>query len=126
MQDSQGIFGLELREELGGDDEGVLHLRQTHESITRMGQELKEKDQELNDKREIIKTMAQIIKDRDEVIKHMNQDLMIKKDGVHTVNETFEQQQAQVTVWEQEVTIGEDMVIGVVVEKKRRITADIS
>ena len=42
--------------------------------------------------------------------------------GRHSHNEELEQQQAQVKVWEQEVTIGDDMVIGVVVRKKPRIT----
>ena len=100
-------------------------LSQKHEIIKSMSQELKEKDQELDDKREIIKSMAQIIKDKDEIIKHKNQELRIKSNSIRAINEEFEQQQAQVKVWEQEVTIG-DMVIGVVVNKKRRVEIDIS
>ena len=100
-------------------------LSEKQEIIKNMSQELKEKDQELDDKREIIKSMAQIIKDKDEIIKHKNQELRIKSNSIRAINEEFEQQQAQVKVWEQEVTIG-DMVIGVVVNKKRRVEIDIS
>ena len=79
------------------------------------------KDQ-LEDKEKIIKSMGQMIKDRDEIIKQKNQALKIKNDSIRAINEEFEEQQAQVKVWEQEVTIGDDMVIGVVVRKKPRIT----
>ena len=80
--------------------------------IKSMGQELKEKDQELEDKEKRIKNMIQ--------------ELRLKNASIRAINEEFEEQQAQVKVWEQEVTIGDDMVIGVVVRKKRRITVDTS
>ena len=96
-------------------------LSEKQEIIKNMSQELKEKDQELDDKREIIKSMAQIIKDKDEIIKHKNQELRIKSNSIRAINEEFDQQQAQGKVWEQEVTV-DDMVIGVVVRKKPRIT----
>ena len=80
--------------------------------IKSMGQELKEKDQELEDKEKMIQSMIQ--------------ELRLKNASIRAINEEFEEQQAQVKVWEQEVTIGDDMVIGVVVRKKRRITVDTS
>ena len=80
--------------------------------IKNMGQELKEKDQELEDKEKRIKNMIQ--------------ELRLKNASIRAINEEFEEQQAQAKVWEQEVTIGDDMVIGVVVRKKRRITVDTS
>ena len=79
--------------------------------IKNMGQELKEKDQELEDKEQRIKSMIQ--------------ELRLKNASIHAINEEFEEQQAPVKVWEQEVTIG-DMAIGVVVRKKRKITVDTS
>ena len=79
--------------------------------IKNMGQELKEKDQELEDKEKRIKNMIQ--------------ELRLKNASIHAINEEFEEQQAPVKVWEQEVTIG-DMAIGVVVRKKRKITVDTS
>ncbi|MDA8583383.1 hypothetical protein N9L68_04100 [bacterium] len=99
-------------------------LRDKENIIKSMGQELKEKNQELEDKENIIKSMGQIIKDRDGIINHQNQELRTKNESIRAINEEFEQQQqAQVKVWEQEVTI-DDMVIGVVVRKKRRIIVD--
>ena len=74
--------------------------------IKNMGQELKEKDQELEDKEKRIENMIQ--------------ELRLKNASIHAINEEFEEQQAPVKVWEQEVTIG-DMAIGVVVRKKRKI-----
>ena len=100
-------------------------LRDKENIIKSTGQELKENNQELEDKEIIIKSMGQIIKDRDGIIKHTNQELRIKNESIRAINEEFEQQQAQVGVWEQEVTI-DDMVIGVVVRKKRRIIVDTS
>ena len=79
--------------------------------IKNMGQELKEKDQELEDKEQRIKSMIQ--------------ELRLKNASIRAINEEFEEQQAPVKVWEQEVTIG-DMAIGVVVRKKRKITVDTS
>ena len=79
--------------------------------IKNMGQELKEKDQELEDKEKRIKNMIQ--------------ELRLKNASIRATNEEFEEQQAPVKVWEQEVTIG-DMAIGVVVRKKRKITVDTS
>ena len=79
--------------------------------IKNMGQELKEKDQELEDKEKRIKNMIQELR--------LNA-------SVRASNEEFEEQQAQVKVWEQEVTIG-DMAVGVVVRtKKRKITGATS
>ena len=80
--------------------------------IENMGQELKEKDQELEDKEKRIKNMIQ--------------ELRLKNASIRASNEEFEEQQAQVKVWEQEVTIGDDMAIGVVVRKKRKITGATS
>ena len=80
--------------------------------IKNMGQELEKKDQELEDKEKRIKNMIQ--------------ELRLKNASIHTINEEFEEQQAQVKVWEQEVTIG-DMAVGVVVRtKKRKITGATS
>ena len=76
-------------------------------TIKNMGQELKEKDQELEDKEKRIKNMIQ--------------ELRLKNASIRAINEEFDQQQAQGKVWEQEVTV-DDMVIGVVVRKKPRIT----
>ena len=87
---------------------------------------IKSMKEELEEKEKIIKSMGQIIKDRDGIIKHKNYELRLKNDSVRAINEEFEEQQAQVKVWEQEVTIGDDMVIGVVVRKKRRIAVDTS
>ena len=56
-----------------------------------------------------------------EIIKQKNQALKITGDSIRAINEEFDQQQAQGKVWEQEVTV-DDMVIGVVVRKKPRIT----
>ena len=61
-----------------------------------------------------------MIKDR-ETQEQKNQALKIKSDSIRAINEEFDQQQAQGKVWEQEVTV-DDMVIGVVVRKKPRIT----
>ena len=80
-------------------------------TIKNMGQELKEKDQELEDKEKRIKNMIQ--------------ELRLKNASIRATNEEFEEQQAPVKVWEQEVTIG-DKAIGVVVRKKRKITVDTS
>ena len=77
------------------------------------------KDQ-LEDKEKIIKSMGQMIKDREKQ-EQKNQALKIKSDSIRAINEEFDQQQAQGKVWEQEVTV-DDMVIGVVVRKKPRIT----
>ena len=74
--------------------------------IKNMGQELKEKDQELEDKEKRIKNMIQ--------------ELRLKNASIRATNEEFEEQQAPVKVWEQEVTI-DDMAIVVVVRKKRKI-----
>ena len=77
------------------------------------------KDQ-LEDKEKIFKSMGQMIKDREKQ-EQKNQALKIKSDSIRAINEEFDQQQAQGKVWEQEVTV-DDMVIGVVVRKKPRIT----
>ena len=74
----------------------------------------------LEDKEKIIKSMGQMIKDREKQ-EQTNQALKIKSDSIRAINEEFDQQQAQGKVWEQEVTV-DDMVIGVVVRKKPRIT----
>ena len=79
--------------------------------IKNMGQELEKKDQELEDKEKRIENMIQ--------------ELRLKNASIHTINEEFEEQQAPVKVWEQEVTIG-DMAIGVVVRKRRKIMVDTS
>ena len=76
--------------------------------------------EQLEDKEKIIKSMGQMIKDREKQ-EQKNQALKIKSDSIRAINEEFDQQQAQGKVWEQEVTV-DDMVIGVVVRKKPRIT----
>ncbi len=76
------------------------------------------KNEELSKKEKTIKNMGQELKEKD-------QELRLKNASIRAINEEFEEQQAPVKVWEQEVTIG-DMAIGVVVRKKRKITVDTS
>ena len=86
------------------------------------------KNEELSYKENTIKNMGQELKEKDQELRRINnmiQELRRKNASICATNEEFEEQQAPVKVWEQEVTIG-DMAIGVVVRKKRKITVDTS
>ena len=86
------------------------------------------KNEELSYKENTIKNMGLELKEKDQELRRINnmiQELRRKNASICATNEEFEEQQAPVKVWEQEVTIG-DMAIGVVVRKKRKITVDTS
>ena len=86
------------------------------------------KNEELSYKENTIKNMGLELKEKDQELRRINnmiQELRLKNASIRATNEEFEEQQAPVKVWEQEVTIG-DMAIGVVVRKKRKITVDTS
>ena len=86
------------------------------------------KNEELSYKENTIKNMGLELKEKDQELRRINnmiQELRRKNASICATNEEFEEQQAPVKVWEQEVTIG-DMAIGVVVRKKRKTTVGTS
>ena len=117
-----------LKKQLEDQEKIIKSMGPVEPIVTAKNKELRYKQdviqclkEQLEDKEKIIKSMGQMIKDRDEIIKQKNQALKITGDSIRAINEEFDQQQAPGKVWEQEVTV-DDMVIGVVVRKKPRIT----
>ena len=86
------------------------------------------KNEELSYKENTIKNMGLELKEKDQELRRINnmiQELRRKNASICATNEEFEEQQAPVKVWEQEVTI-DDMAIFVVVRKKRKTTVGTS